>query len=130
MARGLTIIQEEFVKHLINGKTQRESYRLSHPKSKLSDKNVDSKASNLFADAKVRARYDELLERSTNKSIMSAIQRKEWLTKLIIDEVSNNNDRLKALDILNKMDGEYITKIDADVRLETIEVNITDDEQD
>lgn len=130
MARALTIAQEQFVQNLIKGMSQRDAYHKAYPNNKMKDDYIDNKACLLFQVAKVRQRYDELLERATNKSIMSAIERKEWLTKLITDEVGNNNDRLKALDILNKMDGEYITKIDADVRLETIEVNITDDEQD
>ena len=59
---------------------------------------------------------------------MSAIERKEWLTKMIAEQSNNNNDRLKALDILNKMDGTYITKIEGDITMQTIEVNIVDDE--
>ncbi len=128
MPRGLTIAQEHFVQHLINGKSQREAYRLAYPNSNLNDENTDSKACNLLRSVKVKARYEELVERAANKSIMSAIERKEWLTKMIAEQSNNNNDRLKALDILNKMDGTYITKIEGDITMQTIEVNIVDDE--
>ena len=128
MQRGLTIAQEKFVNLLINGKSQREAYRLAYPNSNLNDENTDSKACNLLRSVKVKARYEELVERAANKSIMSAIERKEWLTKMIAEQSNNNNDRLKALDILNKMDGTYITKIEGDITMQTIEVNIVDDE--
>ena len=62
MPRGLTIAQEHFVQHLINGKSQREAYRLAFPKSTLSDEATDVKACNLFKLDKVRLRYDELVE--------------------------------------------------------------------
>lgn len=134
MPRGLTIAQEHFVQHLINGKSQREAYRLAFPKSTLSDEATDVKACNLFKLDKVRLRYDELVERAANKSIMSAIERKEWLTKMIAEQSNNNNDRLKALDILNKMDGTYITKTVSEISVKNYETAllqvISDEEED
>ena len=128
MARGITIPQEEFVKHLINGKSQRKAYRLAYPNCNQIDEYVDSKACNLLRSDNVKARYEELIERATSKSIMTAIKRKEWLTKLITDDTSNNSDRLKALDLLNKMDGEYIIKLKGDITLQTVEIEIMEDE--
>lgn len=45
---------------------------------------------------------------------MTARERKEWLTELILkkDEEIRINDKLKAVDILNKMEGEYIDKVE------------------
>lgn len=42
---------------------------------------------------------------------MTAIERREFLTELIKNGNEKAADRLKALDILNKMDGEYMEKI-------------------
>jgi phage terminase small subunit len=42
---------------------------------------------------------------------MSATERKEWLSRLIQDEGEETKDKLKAVDILNKMDGEYTEKV-------------------
>ena len=39
---------------------------------------------------------------------MSAQQRLEWLTKLIQSEEESTTDKLKAADIMNKMQGEYV----------------------
>lgn len=45
---------------------------------------------------------------------MTARERKEWLSELILkrDEEIRINDKLKAVDILNKMEGEYIDKVE------------------
>ena len=62
---------------------------------------------------------------------MSAIERKKWLTKVINCDVKVKqeydneikeydpymSDRLKALDMLNKMDGVYVTKVNGDINV-------------
>ncbi len=63
MARRLTVAQETFVAEIVKGHTQREAYHFAYPSSvKWKDKNVDSKACTLFKQAKIQARYQELLE--------------------------------------------------------------------
>lgn len=42
---------------------------------------------------------------------MTAVERREFLTEVIKNGNEKVQDRLKALDILNKMDGEYIEKM-------------------
>jgi len=130
----LSVTQEKFVSELIKGESQRSAYRAAYIGSrKWKDSAVDSQACRLLKSPKVAARYSELIEKSSNKSIMSAIERKEWLTNLINDKVINIGDKLKALDILNKMSGEYITKTIADVNVTSYEsslLQVTDDEED
>lgn len=58
----LTQKQERFVQELVKGKTQREAYKASYDASKMKDKTVDEKASRLFKQDKIRARYDELIK--------------------------------------------------------------------
>ena len=60
----LTMKQEKFVHDLIKGKSQREAYRIAYPKSqKWADNVVDVKACQLFANDKVRLRFNELNDR-------------------------------------------------------------------
>jgi phage terminase small subunit len=42
----------------------------------------------------------------------------EWLTRLIQNEEEGTSDKLKAIDIMNKMDGEYVQKVQASVSYE------------
>lgn len=126
---------EKFVSNLVSGMSQRHAYIDAFPQSKnWKPETIDSKASTLFRDGKIRERYNELLENAKkeidDKAIMSAKERKEWLTKVIKGELKETiliggeetpvksaalSDKMKAMDILNKMDGEYITKIQGDI---------------
>ena len=58
---------------------------------------------------------------------MSAIKRKEKLS--VLAESDDPNVAMKAMDLLNKMDGEYIQKVVADVDTTyTINIELTDEE--
>ena len=131
----LNVKQEKFIQNIINGMSQRQAYKDAY-NAKYKDEVIDSKASNLFNSDKVQARYKELLKELEDKSIMSAKERMIWLSKVVNGEILEdvplmtdiNEDkvntikcptkldtRLKALDTLNKMSGEYTTKVEADL---------------
>ena len=58
---------------------------------------------------------DELNERLRSESIMSAAERQEMLSSIAKDENEITAVRIRAIDTLNKMDGQYISKIQASV---------------
>jgi len=60
MAEHLTIQREGFVQDLLKGESQRTSYKNNYKCDKMTGKNIDEKACRLFANPKVRARYDHL----------------------------------------------------------------------
>ena len=62
---------------------------------------------------------EELQEKAKGNRIMTAIERREFLTKLILKEETKDTDRLKAVDILNKMDGEYTQKVEVNGNVNT-----------
>ena len=66
----------------------------------------------LLQNVEICRYINELQEKTKTSRIMTAIERKEFLTKMILKEETKDTDRLKALDILNKMDGEYIQKLE------------------
>lgn len=125
----LTAKQEKFVRNLIKGMSQREAYKNSYDAENMTDKTIDENACRLFNDSKIKARYQELQERLDKATIMTAQERLEYLTEIIQGiQLDNNeapadlNTRLRAIDLMNKMQGEYVQKIEADVNSE---VNIT-----
>jgi phage terminase small subunit len=120
--RMLTAKQEKFVQKIIEGNSQADAYRAAYNTSKMTDKTIWEAASKLMADSKVSARLSELREQITSEKIMSAQKRMEWLTQLVMGEDASYSDRLKAIDIMNKMQGEYVQKVEADVKSE---MNIT-----
>ena len=119
---------ERFIQNIVKGMTQRQAYKDAFPDNNSNDKTVDEAASRLFNDSKVHTRYEELLEELEDKSIMSAKDRMKWLTNLINGEEGYISDKLKSIDILNKMSGQYITKIEAEVD-NTVNINIQIDDE-
>ena len=132
--------QEKFIQNIVNGMSQRQAYKDAYS-AKYSNKSIDEKASTLFNSEKVQERYRELLKKLEDESIMSAIERRRWLTKVIKGDIKHTSydgngnsyeneayisDKMKAIDIMNKMDGEYINKLELSNNQEKpFEVKIT-----
>lgn len=125
----LTPKQEVFAQKIVEGMSQADAYRSAYSTKNTSDKTIWENASRLMADSKVKARVQELRDKIATKSIMTAQERMEWLTRLIYNEEEGTSEKLKAIDLLNKMDGEYVQKIAAEVKSETtINIELVDDE--
>ena len=127
----LNVKQENFIQNIIKGMSQREAYKKAY-NAKYRDEAIDSKASTLFNSDKVQERYKELLNEVKDESIMTAKERMKWLSDVVNGKVKhtsyNSNgdayeneayisDKMKAIDILNKMDGQYVTKIEGSIGL-------------
>ena len=124
----LTPKQEKFVQGIIEGMSQADAYRSAYSCKRMSDKTIYEAASRLMADSNISARVQELREKVACETIMSARKRQEWLTEFI-KGAHLSADKLRALDILNKMTGEYVQKIEADVSTDvTISIELSDDE--
>ncbi len=124
----LTDKQEKFCQNIINGMNQADAYRAAYPNQKMSDKTIWEAASRLMANNKVVARLSELRNELAQPAIMTAQERLKWLTERIADDEVDINAKLKAIDIMNKMQGEYTQKIEANVVNEvTINVELVDE---
>ena len=117
----LTAKQEAFVQNILQGMSQADAYRSAYNASKMTDKTVHEKASLLASQDKVRARLAELRDKLASESIMSAQERMEWLTRLVKNQDEDTTDKLKAIDILNKMSGEYVTKVEGNLSVAKLE---------
>lgn len=135
----LTPKQEKFVQNIIDGMSQAEAYRNSYDTKRMSDKTIYEKASRLMNEGKIRARLQELRDQMMKPSIMSAQERLVFLTAVIngtkgeklievvdgekveIEVPASMKNRLSAIDIMNKMQGEYTTKIEGEIKLTKLE---------
>lgn len=117
----LTAKQEIFVQKIIEGMSQADAYRSAYSTKRMADKTVWENASRLMADSKVKARAQELREQLTKSTIMTAQQRLEWLTGIIQSEEETTADKLKASDQMNKMQGEYVTKVEGNLNVVKLE---------
>ena len=127
----LTPKQEQFAQAIaLENMNLSDAYRSAYNANGMSDKTVNEKASLLAGQDKIRARIKELRETLVTPKIMSAQERLEWLTKLIQSEEESTSDKLKAADIMNKMQGEYVQKVEAEVKTETIiNIELVDDDE-
>lgn len=129
-----------------NGCNGTQAYLKAY-KSCKKEKTAMANASRLLRNDKVLSYIEELQEELKSKAIMSAQERMEWLTKVVKGEEldvytrldfdngemiaghkeADINTKIKALDTLNKMSGEYKTILDGKIGVEHIEVDLIDD---
>ena len=126
----LTGKKELFARKIVEGLSQADAYRAAYSTKSMTNKTVWEKASRLMADDKVKARVNELRDQIAQDSIMTAEERLKLLTRIIkgeerekttiVDVEGKPHDvetaaaikiRLNALDIMNKMTGEYELKV-------------------
>lgn len=118
----LTPKQEQFAKAIaLDGMSYSDAYRSAYETKGMSDKTVNEKASLLQGKDKIRARIKELRDEVDTPKIMSAQKRKEWLTEVINSPDVDINARLKASDQLNRMEGEYVTKVEGNLNVAKLE---------
>jgi phage terminase small subunit len=119
----LTPKQEKFVQNIIQGMNQADAYRSAYSTKNMTDNSIYVNASKLAADAKVALRIKELRDELAKPSIKTAQERLEWLSQLIDNEEEGTNEKLRAIDIMNKMQGEYVQKVEAEVK-NAVNINI------
>ena len=125
----LTPKQEKFVKNIVlEGMNYSDAYRNSYNTSGMSDKTVTEKASRLKDQDNIRTRIEELRAEIDSPKIMSVTRRAEKLSEYA-ENSEDPNVAMKAIDLLNKMTGEYVQKVVADVDTSyTINIELSDDE--
>ena len=117
----LTPKQEAFVQNIIQGMSQADAYRSAYETKRMSDNAIYREASLLMSNPKVAQRLAEISAKADKPKIMSAQRRLEWLTERIEDDEVDINAKLKAIDIMNKMQGEYVTKVEGSLNVAKLE---------
>ena len=117
----LTAKQETFAQKIVEGMNQADAYRSAYNCKNMSDNAIYREASLLMSNQKVTQRIKELRDELAKPTIMSAQERLEWLTRLIENAEEGTNEKLKAIDIMNKMQGEYVTKVEGNLGIKKLE---------
>lgn len=106
----LTPKQEKFCQCVVSGMSGKDSYITAY-NSSGSDQNAYNESSKLLAREDIQERLKVLrkpLEEHVRTTIISEREKKRaWLWNMI-ENATNDSDRIRAMDILNKMDSEYI----------------------
>lgn len=85
----LTPQQSKYVDYLVKGLSQRKAYKRAYDVKGRTDKYIDDKASSLFRNPEVRARYNELLEKASNRAV---VKREEIIEELKSIAFANSTD--------------------------------------
>lgn len=80
------------------------------------DKFAGQNADKLLKNTNIAEYIQELVEKEQDKRIMTARERRAVLSDIARE--GNTQDRIRAIDVLNKMSGEYITKIEGNLSAE------------
>lgn len=83
-----------------------------------SEKFVNTNASKLLQNTTISEYVKQLTEKAQEARIMSVSERRALLSDIARNENEKTQDRVKAIDTLNKMTGEYITKIEGNISAE------------
>ena len=73
----------------------------------------------MLKNVEVEKAIDKLSKNIAINNIMTAKERQEFLTSLILNNDVKVSDKLKAVDLLNKMTGEYIQKVEVNGNVKT-----------
>lgn len=80
-----------------------------------SEKYANSDACKILENPRVAEYIRQLTEKAQESRIMTAKERQITLSDIAKETEYEPSDRIKAIDVLNKMTGEYLVKVEADV---------------
>nr|DAG64256.1 MAG TPA: Terminase small subunit [Bacteriophage sp.] len=111
MKDKLNTRQKKFAEYYVQSGNAAESA----VKAGYSAKYANTNASKLLQNTTIANYIKELSEKLKDERIMTAKDRQVLLSDIARDDENEPNDRIKAVDTLNKMTGEYTVKVDAKV---------------
>lgn len=119
----LTAKREKYVRGLVSGLSQRQAYKEAYPNAnKWKPETIDNKASKLFKDSEVLARYNELMNEHKEKALWTreeAVNHLKWLIGKTINSIESeefdngyvrqgtSGALISAIQELNKMEDIY-----------------------
>ena len=111
MPRPLNKKQRAALEYVAQGMTQSEAGR----KAGYSVNNAPKVVSMLLKRDDAREYLQRITETSQSPMVLDVRQRKEHLSKIATSQLSTPGEQMAAIHLLNKMDGVYVTKVEADV---------------
>lgn len=85
-------------------------------KAGYSDNYANANACKLLENVRVAEYIKELSEKFQDERILNAKERQAMLSDIAKDKENTPTDRIRAIDTLNKMTGEYTVKVDTTVK--------------
>ena len=130
MANGLTERQRRFVEAYV-GKAEgnaTEAARLAGYSG--DDAQLAVRGSEAVRNRNIAAAIEEARKPRTRRAILTREQRQELLTEFATDVTVEHRDRLKAIEVLGKMQGDFIERREVKHEGATVQVYLPDNGRD
>lgn len=85
-------------------------------KAGYSDSYATHRTDEMLRNVEIAEYIKELSQKAQNERILTAKDRQEMLSDIAKDKHNLPSERIKAIDTLNKMTGEYTVKVDTTVK--------------
>ena len=99
-----------------------EAYKQAYPKVKK-DKTAQAASSRLLSNVMIQGRLKEISDEIASEAIMQPKEMQEWLSKVVRGEEREMSgesallrDRLKAADLLGKMQGAFLDRKEVEMK--------------
>ena len=109
--KNLNTRQKKFAEYYAQSGNASESAR----RAGYSAKYINSNVQKLLQNTAISEYIKQLSDKLKDERIMSAKDRQVALSDIAKSAEQDPSDRIRAIDTLNKMTGEYIVKVDAKV---------------
>lgn len=104
----LTLKQQRFAdEYIISGNATEASIKAGYSAKTATETGYEN-----LRKPHIKKYIEERTESIRSSNILTAAERMEILSKIALDKEARENDKIKAIDTLNKMDATYITQID------------------
>ncbi len=111
MKEKLNARQKKFAEYYVqSGNTVQSAIKAGY-----SENYANARAYELLEKVGVSEYIKELAEKAKDERILTAKDRQVMLSDIARDDGNEPSDRIKAVDTLNKMTGEYTVRVDAKV---------------
>lgn len=97
----------EYVK---NGNNGTQAYLYAYPNAK--ETTARANANKLLTNSEIVEHIQRLQDEYLKNAILSTLELEKVLSDIVINNDSSNNDKIRAIDTLNKMRGVYTQKIE------------------
>lgn len=116
--------QKKFAEYYAQSGNASESAKKAGYSEKFAGQNADK----LLKNTNIAEYIRELTDKAKDERILTAKDRQVMLSDIARDDAQKAADRVKAIDTLNKMTGEYVTKIEGSVDMSSPFSGLTTEE--
>lgn len=110
----MTARQKKFAEYYAQIGNAAESAR----KAGYSKNYAEHRTDEMLRNVEVAEYIKQLSEKAQDERIMTAKERQALLSDMAKDDENAPADRIRAIDTLNKMTGEYVTKVQGSIQTE------------